>query len=61
MRKYLYVWVHEAGHAWNLLHSWDKARPSVAVLDELRLEVRRRSTAPTPSGTGSACASTTKS
>ena len=28
MRKYLYVWVHEAGHAWNLLHSWDKGRPS---------------------------------
>ena len=29
MRKYLYVWVHEAGHAWNLLHSWDKGRPEV--------------------------------
>ena len=28
MRKYLYVWVHEAGHAWNLLHSWNKGRPS---------------------------------
>jgi hypothetical protein len=28
MRKYLYVWVHEAGHAWKLLHSWDKGRPS---------------------------------
>jgi hypothetical protein len=28
MRKYLYTWVHEAGHAWNLLHSWDKGRPS---------------------------------
>lgn len=28
MRKYLYLWVHEAGHAWNLLHSWDKGRPS---------------------------------
>lgn len=28
MRKYLYVWVHEAGHAWNFLHSWDKGRPS---------------------------------
>lgn len=28
MRKYLYVWVHEAGHAWNLLHSWNKSRPS---------------------------------
>ena len=28
MRKYLYVWVHEAGHAWDLLHSWNKGRPS---------------------------------
>lgn len=28
MRKFLYVWVHEAGHAWNLLHSWNKGRPS---------------------------------
>jgi hypothetical protein len=28
LRKYLYVWVHEAGHAWNLLHSWNKGRPS---------------------------------
>lgn len=28
LRQYLYVWVHEAGHAWNLLHSWDKGRPS---------------------------------
>ena len=28
MRKYLYVWVHEAGHAWNLLHSWNKGRSS---------------------------------
>ncbi len=27
MRKYLYLWVHEAGHAWNLLHSWNKSRP----------------------------------
>ncbi len=28
MRQYLYVWVHEAGHAWNLLHSWNKGRAS---------------------------------
>lgn len=28
MRMYLYLWVHEAGHAWNLLHSWNKGRPS---------------------------------
>ncbi|MFI6868998.1 hypothetical protein [Nocardia sp. NPDC050406] len=27
MRHFLYTWVHEAGHAFNLLHSWDKSRP----------------------------------
>jgi hypothetical protein len=27
MRQFLYTWVHEAGHAFNLLHSWNKARP----------------------------------
>ncbi|MFN0029846.1 MAG: hypothetical protein ACKV2O_22045 [Acidimicrobiales bacterium] len=27
VRQLLYTWVHEAGHAFNLLHSWDKARP----------------------------------
>jgi hypothetical protein len=27
LRKYLYAWVHEAGHAFNFLHSWDKNRP----------------------------------
>lgn len=27
-RKYLHTWVHEAGHAFNLLHSWDKNRAS---------------------------------
>jgi hypothetical protein len=27
MRQFLYTWVHEAGHAFNLLHSWDKGRP----------------------------------
>jgi hypothetical protein len=27
MRHYLYTYVHEAGHAFNLLHSWDKNRP----------------------------------
>jgi hypothetical protein len=27
LRKYLYTWVHEAGHAYNLLHSWNKSRP----------------------------------
>ena len=27
MRHFLYTWVHEAGHAFNFLHSWDKARP----------------------------------
>jgi hypothetical protein len=27
MRHYLYTWVHEAGHAFNFLHSWDKGRP----------------------------------
>jgi hypothetical protein len=26
-RQSLYTWVHEAGHAFNFLHSWDKARP----------------------------------
>jgi hypothetical protein len=27
MRHFLYTWVHEAGHAFNLLHSWNKNRP----------------------------------
>ncbi|MCX8128895.1 MAG: hypothetical protein N3I35_02200 [Clostridia bacterium] len=27
-RQYLYTWVHEAGHAFNLLHSWNKGRPN---------------------------------
>ena len=27
MRTFLYTWVHEAGHAFNLLHSWNKGRP----------------------------------
>ena len=27
-RQFLYTWVHEAGHAFNFLHSWDKDRPS---------------------------------
>lgn len=27
MRKLLYTYVHEAGHAFNFLHSWDKNRP----------------------------------
>jgi hypothetical protein len=27
MRKFLYTYVHEAGHAFNFLHSWDKNRP----------------------------------
>lgn len=26
MRQFLYTWVHEAGHAFNFLHSWDKGR-----------------------------------
>jgi len=26
-RQFLYTWVHEAGHAFNFLHSWDKNRP----------------------------------
>jgi hypothetical protein len=26
MRHYLYTWVHEAGHAFNFLHSWNKGR-----------------------------------
>lgn len=28
LRQYLYTWVHEAGHAFNYVHSWDKGRPS---------------------------------
>lgn len=28
MRHFLYTYVHEAGHAYNFLHSWDKNRPS---------------------------------
>ncbi|MFQ5920379.1 MAG: hypothetical protein ACE5I4_10120, partial [Thermoplasmata archaeon] len=27
MRDYLYTWIHEAGHAFNFMHSWDKGRP----------------------------------
>lgn len=27
MRQFLYTWVHEAGHAYNFLHAWDKGRP----------------------------------
>jgi hypothetical protein len=27
IRKFLYTWVHEAGHAFNFLHSWNKNRP----------------------------------
>ncbi len=27
MRKLLYTYVHEIGHAFNFLHSWDKGRP----------------------------------
>ncbi|WP_426998434.1 hypothetical protein [Pseudarthrobacter sp. N5] len=27
MRHFLYTWVHEAGHAFNFLHAWDKSRP----------------------------------
>jgi hypothetical protein len=26
-RQFLYTWVHEAGHAFNFLHAWDKGRP----------------------------------
>jgi len=28
LRQYLYTWVHEAGHAFNFLHSWNKSRPN---------------------------------
>jgi hypothetical protein len=27
LRQFLYVYVHEMGHAFNFLHSWDKGRP----------------------------------
>jgi hypothetical protein len=27
MRQFLHTWVHEAGHAFNLPHAWDRARP----------------------------------
>ncbi|MCK5607291.1 hypothetical protein KAR91_35740, partial [Candidatus Pacearchaeota archaeon] len=27
MRIFLYLYVHEAGHAFNFMHSWDKGRP----------------------------------
>ncbi|HEX6718237.1 MAG TPA: hypothetical protein VF088_14055 [Pyrinomonadaceae bacterium] len=27
-RQFLYTWVHEAGHAFNFLHSWNKNRPN---------------------------------
>ncbi len=28
MRQFLYTWTHEAGHAFNFLHSWNKGRPN---------------------------------
>jgi hypothetical protein len=28
LRFFLYVWVHEAGHAFNFVHSWNKGRPN---------------------------------
>lgn len=28
LRLYLYTWVHEAGHAFNFVHSWNKDRPN---------------------------------
>jgi hypothetical protein len=28
LRQYLYTWVHEAGHAFNFVHSWNKSRPN---------------------------------
>lgn len=27
LRKFLHTWVHEAGHAFNFVHSWNKGRP----------------------------------
>lgn len=27
MRKFLYTYVHEVGHVFNLMHSWDKGKP----------------------------------
>ena len=27
MRQFLFTWVHEAGHAFNFVHSWEKGRP----------------------------------
>jgi hypothetical protein len=28
LRYFLYAWVHEAGHAFNYMHSWDKGQPN---------------------------------
>lgn len=28
LRQFLYTWVHEAGHAFNFVHSWNKGRPA---------------------------------
>lgn len=28
LRTYLYTWIHEAGHGFNFVHSWDKGRAS---------------------------------
>jgi len=28
LRNYLYTWVHEAGHGFNFVHSWNKDRPN---------------------------------
>ncbi len=28
LRQFLYTWVHEAGHAFNFVHSWNKNRPN---------------------------------
>ena len=27
MRQFLFTWVHEAGHAFNFIHSWEKGQP----------------------------------
>ena len=28
LRQFLYTWVHEVGHAFNFVHSWNKSRPN---------------------------------
>ena len=60
MRQFLYTWVHEAGHAFNFLHSWDKGRPDALSWMNYDWRYDQRNGADTFWGS-SASASTTRS